>query len=252
MKEKRLHIQVLYESDNISECENFKNYAALTSNLFTFYLPPVLINKTQKLVIEFSESEDVFFIYPAKLGESIYTIQHTFPCSDFGKSSLLEKIKLLAEQVYFCLLKLYEHLKLEVGGLTDGYNLILKNNYKLSLKLCGGLKQNKDKTLGAVVSAEHFLDGTIIQVTFLSKNKKVVHVMQLFKTLPNSLFYTQLARTAKWIDQEVFQVTNNSKEFNIQINVSGSHTVVYSPRERGIEGIKEEINFFTQDVFIDL
>jgi hypothetical protein len=228
----------------------FERYAIFVSNLFTFYLPTVLIKRTQKLLIEFSSNEDAFFIFPKEHGESIYTIQEKFPFAEFSNASPLEKKSMLTASVYKCLLRLYEHIGLNSSDVELAYKQIVTNHFILSVQLCGGVKQNKKGGIKASVTTEHFLDYALIRVAFSNDKNSVIQV-DLFKTVPVYYIYTQLVNSAKWINNDVFTISNNSKEFVLNIETNGSYAITYNPKLRSTDGLKEEIKFLTKEILID-
>ncbi|TDQ06545.1 hypothetical protein [Pedobacter metabolipauper] len=252
MKEKRLYIQITGNSERISDHEDFIDYSALVTNLYTFYLPIVLIIKTQKLIIEFSNETNALLISPKEIGESIYTIAETFPFDLFKTCASAKKIELLVDHSYECLLKLYKHLRLDLTNVDFAHHLIKENNNKLSLKLCGGLKHNKNRTFSAIVTAGHFIGYTLIQIAFLDDHHKVIKILPLFKTAPVYFFYYRLAKSAKWMNNDVFEIFNDSKEFCIQVNLNGDYRIIYNPKDRNSEDIREEIRFIAKEVLVQI
>ncbi|ASU33460.1 hypothetical protein MuYL_1562 [Mucilaginibacter xinganensis] len=58
--------------------------------------------------------------------------------------------------------------------------------------------------------------------------------------------------TSKWIDNEVFQSFNITKEFSIQVKINGNVSIFYTPADRDIDGIKEEIRYLTQEIYFKI
>ncbi|MFD0767133.1 hypothetical protein ACFQZI_19925 [Mucilaginibacter lutimaris] len=248
--QKRLYIQIVATSNQIAGYEVFIRYAAFVSNLFTFNLPVVTIKHTQKLLIEFSDSIITGFAFPEEKGQSIYTIQEKFTFAEFSNASPLEKKSMLTDSVYKSLLNLYEHIGLNSSDVELAYKQIITNHFILSVQLCGGVKQNKKGAIKASVTAEHFLDYALIRVTF-SNDKNTVIQVDLFKTVPVYYIYTQLVNSAKWINNNVFAISNNSKEFVLNIEPNGSYAIAYNPKLRSTDGLKEEIKSLAKEILID-
>ena len=233
------------------ELKGFNKYANYVGNLLTYNLPMESVKGTQKLIVEFLSEKDAFFVFPKNLGEPMYTIRETFPFNEFS-DTLTDKLKLITEKAYECLIILYKHLKLNPANLDIGYKKIRESDYTLSVSLCGGLKHNRNRTRKAILTAEYFLEYAIIYVCVLDKENRVTEKINLFKTMPHYLFYSHIIHSAKWIDNEIFQISNRSKEIKINVNVNKKVDVEYFPQQRDIEGVKEEIRFFTLERMIDI
>lgn len=251
LEKKRLYIQIYAASSTVIANDEFKKYAVFISNLFSFTLPPVEIKRTQRLNIDFSQDSNALFIFPNEKGESIYTIQETFSFLEFKNASPALKKRMIVENACQCLYKLYLHLELNPSDVKLAYDQILGNNFELSVQLCGGIKTNR-KRIKASVIAEHFLDYTLIRVVFLDAENVVLNTVNLFKTLPAYFIYTQLVNSAKWANNDVFYLFNNTKEFEIRIGINGNHNVCYYPKRRDVNGIKEEIKFLSPQILIDI
>lgn len=251
MRQKRLYIQVIPSSHQVVGYDEFIKYAVFVSNLFTFNLPVVSINRTQKLLIEFSDSLSISEVFPEEKGQDIYNIQEKFRFLEFSNALPLDKKKMLTDDVYKCLLRLYQHLGLNPSDVELAYKQIVTNHFMTSVQLCSGVKQNKKGAVEASVTAEHFLDYALIQVTFFN-DQNIINRVELFKTVPVYYIYTQLINSAKWINNDVFALSNNSKEFTLNLEPTGSYTIVHNPKLRSIEGLREEIKSLTKEILINL
>jgi hypothetical protein len=251
MKQKRLNIQIV-NSFQLKKIENLDQYTTFVSNLFTYSLPNVQIKATHRLIIEFSDSPNLGIIIPAELGQSIYTIQKNTDFCNFDKLSTLEKKKFIVEVVYECLLELYRFLGLKEEDVTLAYQTILSNNFVLVVELCRGAKQNKEKTAIALVSAIYFLEYAVIRVAIYDKRKNINRQTDLFETVPVHFVYSQLVTSAKWINNRIFAIFNNSNELVINMDVDGTYSVTYNPKDREVEDIKNEVRFLTKAVLIKL
>jgi|GEM_PF-4562001 len=245
MRQKRLWIQISIEGKARQE---LNKYACYVSNLFTFYLPTVFIKTTCKLVVELVSEDDAFYIFPADRGESIYTVRDTLLLDEFAGNDL-DKLILLAKRTISSLRKLYEHLGLQPADIISGYNNIIENNFTLKTEL---LKKRNRQGVKATLIVEYFLDFALIYIVFFDKEDNIIRKVDLFKTLPNHLFYSQLIHSAKWIGQSTFEVLNKSKETRININLDGETRVDYYPTGRDIEGIKQEIRYFSLEQMINI
>jgi len=252
MNERRLQIQSSLIEHTKSETNDSNKYVQYVGNLFTFYLPPVSADKTRKLLIELHEEQDAFFIFPKEKNQELYTIRETFDFSAFNASSSMIKISALVESAFQCLLKLYEHLGWNLKNVQTGYELICQNNYFLELEICGGAKLNKRREVKAVVLAEHTLEYTLLKVNFLNPDNSIVSTTPLFKVLPVYSFYSRICHSAKWLNNDEFQILNQTREFGLKVNLNGEYEVIYNPRGRDIEGVKEELTFITSEVFINI
>lgn len=249
MKAKRLWIDIRVNNSGIAEYEDFTRYGVFVGNLFTFHLPEIAVNKVSKIVVEFSRHPDEIDISSFN---SIHTIKETFPFNKFSKQGFLGKVKLLSECVYKCLTALYEKLNFNLGQLDFGYQEILNNGFKLSKELFKGAKYNKTKTIKAVVMADFLFDYTEIKISFLDKKGVVVTEQILFKTHPGWFFYTRLLESAKWVDNDTFELSGLNNEIKLRIRVDGQIAPYYSPINRDISGIKEEIRYFTSEVMFKM
>jgi uncharacterized ubiquitin-like protein YukD len=149
VRSKRLLVQINGDH-RIENQDNFKKYANLISNLFTFNLPPVLITRTQKLNIDFTLDDDALFVFPKNIGDSIYTIKETFDLKRYKEAGAVEKKMFLTENVRTCLKIMYKHLHLNEEDVEGAYTRILNNDFSLILPICGKAKQNKSRTLKAM------------------------------------------------------------------------------------------------------
>jgi hypothetical protein len=221
-------------------------------NLFSFYLPKMEIEKVQKINIDFFVEPDKFFIIPQDLNSNIITIRETFNFEAFEPLTDDEKKIFLFERVYNCLRVIFEKLQIDDAILKLAHDTIIEKNFELTLTLCGGPKLNRKKGLTAKVIAEYFVDNVLISVFFTGNDDKPLAKINLFKTLPHHLFYMHLIKISRWLDSETFEVSNPTKEINIKVNTGGKVLIDYKPIGRDIDGIKEEIRYYTQELFFEL
>jgi hypothetical protein len=254
MKQRHFDIQIFASSRITGNFNNLKQVANLVSNLFTFNLPPVEIKHTQRLLIEFLEGDELGYIHPTQLGQTIYTFRQGFDSIEYSDSSPLnEKVKILTLCAYRCLLILYRHLGLQCSDVELAYTNIIANGFKLSIPLCGGAKLNRKKTNTATVTAHHYLDYALIEVTFSDVSKPpILKKMEIYKTVPSYFIYNQLVKSARWLDNDTFAIFNNTKEFTLTINKDFICTPTYNPKLREKDGIIEEIRFLTKEVLYTL
>jgi hypothetical protein len=247
MREKRLWIQINWRFDQHDmDVENCTNFVA---NLFTHKLPPVISSGVSKVNIDFTDYPNLEGI--SKFG-SILSITELFPTDIFEQRDLEGKMELLIEETYRCLKLVYQHLKLDIDELESGYNEILNNHHELVTMLISGPKLNKNRSVSATVIAEYFLDYNEIKVDFWDKKSETLSSVPLFKTRSGILFYNGLLHKSKWIDNNTFELTNRTQEINFRIAIDGQINMYYQPIERDIEGIKEEIQFFTSERSFEL
>ncbi|HKG07826.1 MAG TPA: hypothetical protein VKB19_15260 [Pedobacter sp.] len=248
MIKRRLYIQVIYQAE-IDDSE-FKYYAALASNLLTFHLPKLNVKKTRKILIEFADTKGAFFIFPQGQEESMYTVCETFQFADFFLLDYYGRMNFIIRKSVECLKKLFEKLHLATDIVIFGEQEIYRNNFRLDLELCGGLKINKRRTIKAVVNAEHFLKYTLLQIVFFTANNEEFNRVSLFKTSPSHVIYNQLLDSAKWLNDEVFRVANVSEEFAVEVRADGKCRMIYNPKMREVQDIQEEIKFLTEEFFV--
>jgi hypothetical protein len=246
VRSKRLLVQINGDH-RIENQDNFKKYANLISNLFTFNLPPVLITRTQKLNIDFTLDDDALFVFPKNIGDSIYTIKETFDLKRYKEAGAVEKKMFLTENVRTCLKIMYKHLHLNEEDVEGAYTRILNNDFSLILPICGKAKQNKSRTLKAMVTAEYLLGYSTVGVDFFDKNNEIVKHVKLCNTAPIYFIIDQIVKSARWVDNDRFMLSNNSKEISFLINSDGEISVDYKPVVRDIAGLKEQIEYLTSE-----
>lgn len=251
VRSKRLLVQINGDY-RIENQDDFKKYANLISNLFTYNLPPVLIKKTQKLNIDFTLDLDALFVYPRNVGDSIYTIKETFNLKGYKGAGAVDKKMFLAENVRTCLKILYKHLHLNEEDVESAYKRILDDGFSLILPICGKAKQNKSRTIKALVTAEYLLGYAAVGVDFFDKNDEIVKRVKLCNTAPIYFIIDQIVKSAKWVDNDRFMLSNNSKEISFLINPDGGISVDYKPVGRDIAGLKEQIEYFTSERTFEL
>lgn len=247
MREKLLWVQINWRFGEPPA--DFRKYAVFVASLFTYKLPPVVCKGASKINVDFTT-------YPNMEGvskfDSILTITELFPAEIFGEKSLAGKIALLVTETYKALALVYRYLNLDVAQLVIGYQKILDDEYLLVRTLIGDPKLNKSRTATAVVIAEYFLDSTQIKVNFHHKKSETINSVPLFKTLPGALFYNGMLRTSKWVDNSTFELTNKTREINFRVTINGQVAVHYHPINRDIDGVKEEIAFYTSERSFEL
>jgi hypothetical protein len=254
MKQRHFDIQIFASSRMMANFDNLNQVTNLVSSLFTFNLPPVEIKHTQSLIIEFLEGNEPGYIHPTEAGHTIYTYRTGFDLLEYSDSNpLKENLEVLTLRAYKCLLTLYRHLGLQCSDVELAYTNIIANGFKLSVPLCGGAKLNRKKTNIATVTAHHCLDYALIEVTFSDVSTPLkLKKIELYKTVPGYFIYTQLVKSAKWVDNETFAIFNNTKEFTLIINKDFVCTSTYNPNSREKDGIIEEIRFLTKEVLFTL
>lgn len=247
MREKLLWVQInwVFGEPYI----DFEKCAVFVANLFTYQLPKVICKGVSKVNIDFTDYPDMEGI--SKF-DSILTITELFPICIFDQKNMAEKIELLISETYRCLKLIYQYLNLDVAQLDDGYVKIVSNPHQLVTTLIGGAKLNKNRSISADVTAEYFLDSTEIKLNFQNKSNGVISCIPLFKIGPGVLFYNGLLKTSKWIDNNIFELTNKTREITFRVTIDGLVTIHYQPIDRDIEGIKEEIIFFTLERSFEL
>jgi hypothetical protein len=254
MKKRHFDIQIIASSRMMGNFDNLKQVSNLVGNLFTFNLPPVEIKHTQRLLIEFLEGDEPGYIHPIDPGQTIYKFRKGFDSLEYSDSNPINvRLKILTLCAYRCLSTLYRHLGLQCSDVELAYTNIVANGFKLSIPLCGGAKPNRKKTNIATVTAHHYLDYALIEVTFSDVSKpRTLKKIELYKTVPGYFIYTQLVKSAKWLDNETFAIFNNTKEFTLTINKAFICTSTYNPKLRDKDGIIEEIRFLTKEVLFSL
>jgi hypothetical protein len=247
MREKLLLIQINWVFGE--EPLEFQRCASFVANLFTYKLPLVICKGTSKVNIDFTT-------YPNMEGisecDSILHITELFSAEGFEERNLAGKMALLVTETYKALILVYQYLNLDVAQLDIGYKKIRDDQYQLIRTLINGQKLNKSRTTTAVVIAEYFLDSTEIKVNFHNKKSETINSVPLFKTRPGVLFYNGLLMASKWIDNKTFELTNKTREINFRITADGQVTMHYQPINRDIDGVKEEIVFFTSERSFEL
>jgi hypothetical protein len=199
MKHRHFDIQIIASSRMMANFDNLNQVTNLVSSLFTFNLPPIEIKHTQRLIIEFLEGNEPGYIHPSETGQTIYTYMTGFDLLGYSDSNpLKENLEVLTLRAYKCLLTLYRHLGLQCSDVELAYANIIANSFKLSVPLCGGAKLNRKKTNKATVTAHHYLDYALIEVTFsdVSTPPKLKKI-ELYKTVPGYFIYTQLVKSQK-------------------------------------------------------
>jgi hypothetical protein len=254
MKQRNFEIQVIASSRMIGHFDDLKQITVLVSNLFTFNLPKAKSKHPRRFIIEFLEGDEPGYIHPKETDQTIYTFRTGFNLLEYSSSSIPRvKIEILTRCVYSCLLTLYHHLGLNSSDVELAYTNIIASDFNLSIPLCGGAKLNKKKTNSATVTAHHYLDYALIEVTFSDNLKPFApKTIELYKTVPARFIYTQLVKTTKWLDNETFVISNNTKEFTLTINKDFICTSTYTPTLREKDGVIEEIKFLTKEVFVTL
>lgn len=250
MRSKKIWVQIIGRANYVDD-KIYADYSQLIGNLFTYYLAPVYVKKLTKFLVDFKEEHD-WHIFPKTAGESTYTITTSFSFDRFFESSPSEKKELLLKAVRDGLLKLYEYLGLNCDDVNYAYKEIIANEYRLTIPFLTGGKFNKQRTIKASVIAEHFLEYAMIYLIFTSNLGIEVNKIPLFKTMAHQFIYKQLIAFGKWTADDVFSVYNNTKEFWINVTPDGEYSIHYSPNQRDIEGIREEINFLAKKVFVEL
>jgi hypothetical protein len=235
MKLRQFDFQFIASSRMMGKFNDLKEVTILISNLFTFNLTPG-------------------YIHPNEPDQPIYTFRKGFDLLEYSNSNpLIRKIEILTLCAYRCLLTLYQHLDLECSDVELAYTNIIANDFKLSIPLCGGAKLNRKKTNSATVTAHHYLDYALIEVTFFDVSKsRTLKKIEIYKTVPVDFIYTQLVTSAKWLDNEMFAIINNTEEFTLIINKDFICIPTYNPKLREKDGIIEEIRFLTKDVLFIL
>lgn len=254
MKQRRFSFQLIASTRLTENFNDFKELTNLVSNLFTYNLPPVEVKHTHRLIIEFIEGDEPGHILPIEPDQPIYTFRKGFDLVEYSNDSpLIKKIEILTLCAYRCVLAMYQYLDLRCSDVELAYKNIIAKGFKLSIPLCGGEKLNRKKTNKATVAAHYYLRYAIIEVTFYDVIKeRVINKIELYKTYPGDFIYTQLVKSAKWVDNQTFAIFNNTKEFMLTINKDFICTPIYNPKLRDRDGIIEEIRFLTKEVLFAL
>ena len=254
MRQRSFYIQVIVSSNLGRHFDDVKQITVMVSSLFTFNLPPVDSKHPRKLIIEFLEGDEPGYINLKEMDQNILIFRMGFNLTSYSNSRTTNaNLEILVGCVYRCLLTLYRQLGLKSSDVELAYTNITANSFNLSVPLCGGAKLNGTKTNTAAVTAHHHLEYALLEVTFSDpKGNRAPKTIELFRTVPAHFIYTQLVNSTKWLDNETFAISNNTKEFTLTINKDFICTSTYAPRSREKEGIIEEIRFLTKDVLITL
>jgi hypothetical protein len=252
MTERKLQFGIYERRGCEEKDQEYAEIQSYISNLLEIYLPRVSTINVRKINIELTNEPDIFFITPENLDYDIIFIRKTFDFNTFGNSDLLSKKELLFKCIYDCLTVVFKNLEIDNSILKSTYELLIAKDAHLSVDLAGGPKLNRRKDITAKVIAEFFIGYVLVSTVFTDKNDKLLNKINLFKTLSHHLFYLRFAKTTKWLDNDVFQIADKAKEVNIQININGKVLVNYAPIDRDIDGIKEEIRFYNQELLFEL
>ena len=252
MKERKLNIQINFNNFDEKVTDSFKEIANHVGNLFEYYLPKVSIIRVKKILVEFTNEPNDFFIIPENLDADVVTIRTTFDFEKFDKIELVEKEGFVLQNLVDNLQIVFKKLKLNTNGLKFARDEIIEREFELIVELCGGEKLNRNKSITAKVIAEFFIGFMLISVNFYQKNNGLIRKVELFKTWPNRIFYQLFMKTAGWRDNEVFEVASSTKEITFQINIDGTVTTLYEPKDREVDGIREEIITLTKELFIKI
>lgn len=252
MKERKLLIQIDWDNLNEKETESFKDIAINIARLYEYSLPSVNTKKIQKIVVTFSAKHDQFYLIPDNLDSDIVIAYKTFDFEKFNVSNIQEKKELVLRCTFDVLSIIFDRIELGKSILKFGYDQIIRDNFALTVDVCGLAKLNRRKDISAKVVAEYFVGYVMISVLFFSKNHSMIRKTDLFKTVPHYFIYLQLVYKTKWLNNEVFQVSNKSSEINILIDIQGATSLHYSPSGRTIDELKEHIKFLTEELYIEI
>ena len=247
MTERKINVMVIITNPD----SELNKYSIILDNLYSYHLPRIKTKETKKIVIYLTKEADLFDL-PGDDDTMICTIHQKFDPVHFSKLDFDEKLSALNETIYDRLLRLFTHLKFETDGLKYAFQKIIDDNYKLKRPLCGTPKANRKRNITATVFAEHFFEYALIEIEFCFKETGLIKTVPLFRLMPSPTTYSSLVSAAKWEIGDIFSVFNKTKEVNYQVSVDGHISVGYNPIERDAEGVKEQVVFFSYEIFFEL
>jgi hypothetical protein len=247
MTERKIVIQVIITNPD----SELNKYSIILDNLYSYHLPRIKTKDMKKIVIYLTKEADLFDL-PGHDDSAICTIHQKFDPIDFSNLDFDEKLSALNETIYDRLLRLYTHLEFETAGLKYAFQKIIDDNYKLKRPLCGIPKTNRKRNITATVFAEHFFEFALVGIEFCFKETGLIKTVPLFRLMPSPSTYGWLVSTAKWEIGDIFSVFNKTKEINYRVSVDGHISVNYNPIDRDAEGVKEQVVFFSYEIFFEM
>lgn len=250
MKQSNLAIQITAGHSDVDTAE-FKEYVLFIGTLFSYNLAPLSAGKTKKIVLELFNEKNVLRVIPDAEGKSLYTVQKSFEFDDFKSSDSGNKKIMLSKVTRDSLIFLFKKFAWDNVAVESAFNKISQSDFQSTFQF-DEPTYNKAGDTKATIFVEHSLKEALISMVFLNGENQVIKKIGLFKTMPSPFIYGQLLGTSKWISNSEFQLSNKSKEFAITGSANGNTSVLYRPKNRNEDGIKEEIKFLTVERMVKL
>ncbi|MFT4734466.1 MAG: hypothetical protein ACI9K1_001423 [Arcticibacterium sp.] len=243
-----MSIQIIGEiSDSEDNQRDFNRYANYVGNLYFNALPKLNIQYLKKIVVELLyNSSTNNSIIPYSKDFVICTIQQRFDFSSFLQKDCFLRKRYLTELLHLNILKLAKEFNWELDPFVSAYEKIKETNYE-SHTVVGVIKKSKDRKYRAGIAVEQDIESASIYIFFLDSNESVIEKMKVFETLPQPFLYMQLIGKSKWLNDGEFVLYNKSKEVRIIASILDAHlSVMYTPKGREVEGVKEELKFIAK------
>lgn len=241
MTERKIYIEIYWNDHDFHISESLKKTAIFISSLFRYYLPKIKTKNTKKINIELLRYQIPYEnIYPVDVTNAdIIHVSTLFDFEKFDALSLQEKKELLLQTVYEQLVLVFERLQVDTTVLKETYNHVIRSGFTVYIKLCGPEKLNSSRTIKAVTILEYFIGYDLLSVVFSDKNDQVIKKIELFKIIPNCFMY--IVKFDKWLDSEVFQISDPSKRIKFYVNLNGTITSDYNATDKEDENRLKEL-----------